>query len=116
MNSVWMIQSRAAPRIGPSYVPRPPTSTMKIMYAVHCTLKIDVGWMKSVLARVSAPAAPQPIPARTKRMRLPATTRTPTDAAAASSSRIAWSDAPRGLRSRTKSTTISSAVAPSAHQ
>ena len=46
--------------IGPSNVPRPPTSTMKIMYADQLTLKIDVGSMKSVFASVSAPAAPQP--------------------------------------------------------
>ena len=80
--------------IGPSNVPSPPTSTMKIMYAVHCTLKIDVGSMKSVFASVIAPAAPQPAAASTNSTRLPAITRTPTDAAASSSSRIACSDAP----------------------
>ncbi len=57
--------------------------------------------MKSVLASVIAPAAPQPAAATTKRIRLPATTRTPSDAAACSSSLIAWSDAPSRLRSST---------------
>ena len=50
----------SAPRTGPSKVPSPPTRTMKIIIAVHWTEKIVFGWMNRVLARMAAPAAPQP--------------------------------------------------------
>ena len=78
-----------APRIGPSNVPRPPTSVMKIMYAVHCTLKYVLGWKLINVESVSAPAAAQPTAARTKIRRFVAMTRTPSEAAASSLSRIA---------------------------
>jgi hypothetical protein len=64
-NCCWMTKKMTDPRMGPSKVPRPPTKTMKIMYAENWTEKIDCGCMNSVLARVRAPAAPQPKPART---------------------------------------------------
>ena len=38
-NHVSMAKKMTAPRIDPSKVPNPPTSAMKIMYAVHSGLK-----------------------------------------------------------------------------
>ena len=61
--------------------------------------------MNRVFASVSAPAAPQPRAASTYSTRLPSITRTPTEAAASSSSRMACSDAPRRLRRSTKTAT-----------
>jgi len=81
-----------APMIGPSNVPRPPTSTMKIIFADQLTPKIESGpsgGIDSCHARITVPAAVQPAPASTKSTPFPSNTRTPTDAAAASSSRIA---------------------------
>ena len=78
--------------------------------------KIEVGSMKSVFASVAAPAAPQPSAARTNSTVLHSVTRTPSERAASSSSRIACSDAPSGLRSRANTTTSEITAAPSAHQ
>jgi hypothetical protein len=38
-NQVSMAKKTTAPRMAPSNVPKPPTSAMKIMYAVHSGLK-----------------------------------------------------------------------------
>ena len=89
---------------------------MKIIIAVHWTEKIVFGWMNSVLARIAAPAAPQPVLVRTKITRLLERTRTPSDAAADSSSRIAWRAAPMRLRSRTNRTMRAPTATASAHQ
>lgn len=89
---------------------------MKIITAVDWTEKMVFGWMKSVLARMAAPAAPQPALVRTKISRLLERTRTPSDEAADSSSRIAWSAAPYRLRKRKKRTSRAMTTAASAHQ
>ena len=33
----WRVKNTIVPTIGPSIVPMPPITTMKIMYALHCT-------------------------------------------------------------------------------
>ena len=63
-----------------------------------------------------APAAPHPKPARTNSKRFRAATRTPSERAASSSSRIACSDAPSGERSRKKTAARKTAVKASANQ
>ena len=70
----------------------------------------------TAVASHSAPAAAQPNAAITKITRLEAMTRTPSDAAASSSSRIAWIAVPSPLRSRMNMTTRNSAIAPSVAQ
>jgi hypothetical protein len=90
-------------------------STQKIMYAVSVTSKAEPGAIDSVLARVSAPAAPQPSAAIRKATRLANPTRTPRLSAAVSLSLMAVRPSPRRLRSNAKtppmvSTTITSAT------
>ena len=91
--------------IGPSNVPRPPTSTMKIIFAVQLTPKIESGpsgkrqlFGEDHGARGAAAGAGDD-----EEDPLAGSTRTPTEAAASSSSRIACSEAPSRLRSSTKS-------------
>ena len=71
---------------------------------------------EKIAHRVSAPAAPHPTAAMMKRIRLARITGTPTDAAASSSSRIAWNEAPVRLRSRKNPAASNTTVAPSAIQ
>ncbi|CAB5020015.1 unannotated protein [freshwater metagenome] len=54
-----------APTIGPSIVPMPPITTMKIMNAEYSTLKIDSGCTRRVFAAIIDPASAQPMPAMT---------------------------------------------------
>ncbi len=68
------------------------------------------------VASHSAPASAAPNAASTKISRLVASTRTPSDAAASSLSRIAWIAAPVRLRSSANSAASSAAAAASAHQ
>ena len=111
-----MPNSTSAPSTGPSNVPNPPSSTMKIMYAVHWMPKMESGVTASVLIIVIAPAAPQPTPASRNTTRFARATGTPTDCAAASSSRIDCSAVPSLLRSSTKPSTTSTVMQASATQ
>src|SRR3972149_947208 len=57
-----MTKKTAVPTIGPSIVPMPPITTMKIMYAVQLTVKAASGWVRHRV-KVEAPAgAPAPEP------------------------------------------------------
>ena len=76
--------------------------TMKIMYAVHLTPKIEFGWKVEEGGQPHRPRSAAADRGQHEDDPLPRRTRTPTDRAASSSSRIACSDAPRRLRSSTK--------------
>ena len=56
----WMAKKMAVPTIGPSILPRPPISEMKIIFADHDTLKMELASTLSWLMMMSAPPAPQP--------------------------------------------------------
>ena len=92
---------------------------MKIIFADQLTPKIESGpsgGIESCQARITVPAAVQPAPASTNRTPFPSSTRTPTEAAASSSSRIACNDVPRRLRKSRNRITSRAAAAASAAQ